>query len=67
MRPPERHAPREERLEEDGNLVVALLLAPMLAAICMALWALGRLDYSEAWAWGIVVLALCRWLGKAEG
>ena len=57
---------REERREEDGNLAVALLLVPMLFVLCMALWALGRGDVSEAAAWGIALVVACRWLGKAE-
>ena len=62
----ERRSGHGVRREEDGNLAVALLLVPMLFVLCMALWALGRFDWSEAVAWGVVLLVLCRWLGNAE-
>ncbi|QIN79630.1 hypothetical protein GBA65_15095 [Rubrobacter marinus] len=61
-----RRSGRELRPEEDGNLAVALLLAPMLGALLMALWNAGAGDWSEASAWGIAVVFLCRWLDEKE-
>ena len=50
----------------EGNLAVALLLAPTLLVVCKAFLSVGERDYSEAWAWGIVAVVMCRWLGRAE-
>ncbi len=57
---------RSEEREEDGNALVAVLLGLLLGAIVYALWAVGAGHYSEALAWGIVAVVLCRWLGRAE-
>lgn len=66
MRPPAGRA-RRERPEEDGNALVAVLLGLLLGSIVYALWAVGAGHYSEAAAWGIVCLVLCRWMSRAEG
>ncbi|MDP9438977.1 MAG: hypothetical protein M3P49_09560 [Actinomycetota bacterium] len=57
---------RSERPEKDGNALVAVLLGLLLGTIVYALWAVGAGHYSEALAWGIVCLVLCRWLGRSE-
>ncbi len=57
---------RSERPEKDGNALVAVLLGLLLGTIVYALWAVGAGHYSEALAWGIVCLVLCRWLGRAS-
>ncbi len=57
---------RSERPGEDGNALVGVLLGLLLGTTVYALWAVGAGHYSEAAAWRIVCLVLCRWLARAE-